>query len=80
MVVVMAPDATAEDVARVVAKVEGAGGEAFVSRGVTRTIVGLVGDVDAFGSLNLRRSARRQRRRADQRARTSWSAASTTRT
>ena len=40
MVVVMAPDATAEDVARVVAQVEGAGGEAFVSRGVTRTIVG----------------------------------------
>ncbi len=53
MVVVMSPDATAEDVARVVAKVEGAGGDAFVSRGVTRTIVGLVGDVDAFGSLNL---------------------------
>ena len=49
MVVVMAPDATAEDVARVVARVEAAGGEAFVSRGVTRTIIGLVGDVDAFG-------------------------------
>jgi 3-deoxy-7-phosphoheptulonate synthase len=53
MVVVMSPEATSEDVARVVAKVEGAGGGAFVSRGVERTIVGLVGDVDAFGSLNL---------------------------
>jgi 3-deoxy-7-phosphoheptulonate synthase len=53
MVVVMSPEATQADVARVVAKVEAAGGEAFVSRGVTRTIVGLVGDVDSFGSLNL---------------------------
>ncbi|MFI5099261.1 MAG: 3-deoxy-7-phosphoheptulonate synthase [Actinomycetes bacterium] len=53
MVVVMSPEATSEDIARVVTKVEGAGGEAFVSRGVTRTIVGLVGDVDSFGSLNL---------------------------
>ena len=53
MVVVMSPDATSEDVARVVAKVEHAGGEAFVSRGVTRTIVGLVGDVEAFVGLNL---------------------------
>jgi len=53
MVVVMSPDATSDDVARVVAKVEQAGGEAFVSRGVERTIVGLVGDVEAFGSLNL---------------------------
>ena len=31
-----------------------AGGEAFVSRGVSRTIIGLVGDVDHFGALNLR--------------------------
>jgi 3-deoxy-7-phosphoheptulonate synthase len=53
MVVVMSPEATADDIARVVAKVEQAGGEAFVSRGVSRTIVGLVGDVDSFGALNL---------------------------
>ena len=53
MVVVMSPDATSEDVAHDVAKVEAAGGEAFVSRGVTRTIVGLVGDIEAFQGLNL---------------------------
>jgi 3-deoxy-7-phosphoheptulonate synthase len=54
MVVVMAPEATEEDVKAVVDLVQTAGGEAFVSRGVTRTIVGLVGDVDSFGALNLR--------------------------
>ena len=54
MVVVMAPDATDEDIAAVVAKVEGVGGEAFVSKGVTRTIIGLVGDIDSFHHLNLR--------------------------
>jgi 3-deoxy-7-phosphoheptulonate synthase len=54
MVIVMAPDATAEDVANVVAKVESVGGEAFVSKGVVRTIVGLVGDLDSFHHLNLR--------------------------
>ena len=31
-----------------------AGGDAFVSRGVSRTIIGLVGDVDQFATLNLR--------------------------
>src|SRR5207237_5989269 len=31
-----------------------AGGDAFVSRGVHRTIVGLVGDVEQFETLNLR--------------------------
>ena len=54
MVVVMAPDATDEDIAAVVAKVEGVGGEAFVSKGVVRTIIGLVGDIDSFHHLNLR--------------------------
>jgi 3-deoxy-7-phosphoheptulonate synthase len=54
MVVVMAQEATDEDVSALVARVEAAGGEAFVSRGVTRTVVGLVGDVDLFGSLDLR--------------------------
>jgi 3-deoxy-7-phosphoheptulonate synthase len=33
--------------------VESAGGEAFVSRGVSRVIIGLVGDVDQFETLNL---------------------------
>jgi 3-deoxy-7-phosphoheptulonate synthase len=37
-----------------VARVREAGGEAFVSRGVTRTIIGLVGDVEEFHALNLR--------------------------
>lgn len=54
MVVVMRPGAAPEQVDAVVARVEGAGGEAFVSRGVQRTIVGLVGDVTAFATLNLK--------------------------
>ena len=54
MVVVMSPDATREDVERVVARVQGVGGEAFVSTGVVRTIIGLVGDIDSFHHLNLR--------------------------
>lgn len=54
MVVVMAPDATAEDVAHLVEKVEAAGGRAAVSQGINRTVIGLVGDIDAFHGLNLR--------------------------
>ena len=54
MVVVMSPDATADDIAAIVARVENAGGSAFVSRGVARTIIGLVGDLDQFHNLNLR--------------------------
>lgn len=54
MVVVMAPEASEADIKAVVSLVETAGGDAFVSRGVERTIVGLVGDVQQFGSLNLR--------------------------
>ena len=54
MVVVMAPDAASEDVDAVVSRVVEAGGEAFVSRGVTRTIIGLVGDLEQFSTLNLR--------------------------
>ena len=54
MVVVMRPGAAPELVDAVVARVEAAGGSAFVSRGVQRTIVGLVGDVVAFQGLNLR--------------------------
>jgi len=54
MVVVMAPEATQADVDTIVDLVRTAGGEAFVSRGVSRTIIGLVGDIDQFGALNLR--------------------------
>jgi len=54
MVVVMAPEATPADVEAVVVLVRAAGGEAFVSRGVSRTIIGLVGDIEQFGALNLR--------------------------
>ncbi len=54
MVVVMRPGALTEEIDAVVARVEAAGGAAFVSRGVQRTIVGLVGDVVQFQALNLR--------------------------
>jgi 3-deoxy-7-phosphoheptulonate synthase len=54
MVVVMRPGAVAQEVDAVVDRVEQAGGSAFVSRGVHRTIIGLVGDVVAFQGLNLR--------------------------
>lgn len=54
MVVVMSPGATPAQVDAVVARVETSGGSAFVSRGVQRTIIGLVGDVAAFQTLNLR--------------------------
>ncbi|GAA0954026.1 3-deoxy-7-phosphoheptulonate synthase [Actinocorallia libanotica] len=53
MVVVMASEATESDLDNVVSLVESAGGEAFVSRGVNRTIVGLVGDAERFEALNL---------------------------
>ena len=54
MVVVMAPEATQADVDAVVQLVHAAGGQAFVSSGVSRTIIGLVGDIEQFGALNLR--------------------------
>jgi 3-deoxy-7-phosphoheptulonate synthase len=54
MVVVMAPKATQADIDAIVDLVRAAGGDAFVSRGVSRTIIGLVGDVEHFGALNLR--------------------------
>src|SRR5690242_14417042 len=50
----MAPGASPEEIDAVVERIEAVGGEAFVSRGVERTIIGLVGDVAHFGSLNLR--------------------------
>ena len=45
---------TQADIDSLIELVRTAGGEAFVSRGVSRTIIGLVGDVEQFGSLNLR--------------------------
>jgi len=57
MVVVMSADATVHDVQHVVDRVEAAGGKAFVSRGVVRTIIGLVGDIDTFQGLELRAMA-----------------------
>ncbi|MDP3894929.1 3-deoxy-7-phosphoheptulonate synthase [Nocardioides sp.] len=54
MVVVMSPEATDEDIDGVVSRVQAVGGEAFVSKGVVRTIIGLVGDIESFHHLNLR--------------------------
>ncbi|HEX6339183.1 MAG TPA: 3-deoxy-7-phosphoheptulonate synthase [Jiangellaceae bacterium] len=54
MVVVMKPGTADAHIEAVVARVREAGGTAFVSRGVTRTIIGLVGDLDEFRALNLR--------------------------
>src|SRR5438445_129711 len=53
MVVVMKSSATEEDIERVVDKVREAAGDAFVSRGKTRTIIGLVGDTAAFMAMPL---------------------------
>ncbi|GAA3211116.1 3-deoxy-7-phosphoheptulonate synthase [Actinocorallia longicatena] len=53
MVVVMSTDVTEAEITEVVDVVRAVGGDAFVSRGVSRTIIGLVGDVAAFGMLNL---------------------------
>ena len=49
----MGPGAASASVQAVVDRVQAAGGEAFVSRGVERTIVGLVGDVTHFATLQL---------------------------
>ena len=54
MVVVMTPEASDSQINAVVDRVTAAGGEAFVSRGVERTIIGLVGDIERFRALNLR--------------------------
>jgi 3-deoxy-7-phosphoheptulonate synthase len=50
----MGAEATQADIQAIVALIAAAGGDAFVSRGISRTIVGLVGDVEQFESLNLR--------------------------
>ena len=54
MVVVMTAEAGETEIEGVVDRVRAAGGDAFVSRGMSRTIVGLVGDVDHLDTLNLR--------------------------
>ncbi|MFG3440542.1 3-deoxy-7-phosphoheptulonate synthase [Nonomuraea sp. NPDC047897] len=54
MVIVMGPQATGEDLASIVTVVQSAGVEAFVSKGVQRTIVGLVGDVTQLDAAALR--------------------------
>jgi len=54
MVIVMSPGATDVEVDGVVARVVDAGGQAFVSRGETRVIIGLIGDIEHFHGLNLR--------------------------
>ena len=53
MVIVMSPQAAEGDLAEVVRYVEAAGGSAFVSRGISRTIVGVIGDDDVLESLDL---------------------------
>jgi 3-deoxy-7-phosphoheptulonate synthase len=52
MVIVMAPDAVEDDVTGVVTHIEAHGGQAFVSRGVTRTIVGVVGTEDVLETMD----------------------------
>lgn len=54
MVIVMAPDATSDNIDSLVGLVAAAGGEAYVTRGVSRTIIGLVGDVERLTNLDLR--------------------------
>jgi 3-deoxy-7-phosphoheptulonate synthase len=51
MVIVMAPGASDTDITGVVAHIEAHGGQAFVSRGVMRTIVGVVGTEDVLETL-----------------------------
>ena len=53
MVIVMAAGAGDADLAEVVQHVESAGGSAFVSRGVTRTIVGVVGTEEVLETVDV---------------------------
>ena len=54
MVIVLSPTATEITINDVVSRVADVGGQAFVSRGERRTIIGLVGDL-GFGLLTLSR-------------------------
>ncbi|MGX7827292.1 3-deoxy-7-phosphoheptulonate synthase [Actinokineospora sp. 24-640] len=49
----MSPEATPMQIAAVVERVEAEGGQAFVSRGVRRAIIGLVGEIERFATLGL---------------------------
>lgn len=53
MVIVMNPEASDEQLAEVVSNIEGAGGHAFVSRGVARTIVGVVAGEEVLETLEV---------------------------
>ncbi len=52
MVIVMAPGATDSDIDTVVAHIDNHGGQAFVSRGVMRTIIGVVGTEEVLETLD----------------------------
>jgi 3-deoxy-7-phosphoheptulonate synthase len=52
MVIVMAPVATESDIDTVVRHIEAHGGQAFVSRGVTRTIIGVVGTEEVLETMD----------------------------
>jgi 3-deoxy-7-phosphoheptulonate synthase len=52
MVIVMAPGASDTDITGVVTHIETHGGQAFVSRGVMRTIIGVVGTEDVLETLD----------------------------
>ncbi|RCV55285.1 3-deoxy-7-phosphoheptulonate synthase [Marinitenerispora sediminis] len=54
MVIVMDSEATPDHIDGIVDVVTTAGGTAYVTRGVSRTIIGLVGDVQQFETLDLR--------------------------
>lgn len=53
MVIVMSAAATEADLSEMVDYIEAAGGAAFVSRGVSRTIIGVVGDEEVLSSLDV---------------------------
>ena len=53
MVIVMAPGASDEDVRGVITHIEAHHGQAFVSRGVMRTIIGVVGTEDVLETLDV---------------------------
>jgi 3-deoxy-7-phosphoheptulonate synthase len=53
MVIVMAPGATDVDIEGIVTHIEAHNGQAFVSRGVTRTIIGVVGTEDVLETLDV---------------------------
>jgi 3-deoxy-7-phosphoheptulonate synthase len=52
MVIVMAPGASDADIETVVAHIDAHGGQAFVSRGVMRTIIGVVGTEEVLVNLD----------------------------